>query len=249
MCYDCSNQSDAMGAPSRISRPPDPQRPSVVSEYAAACLNALVDGGCAGWLSLGGAFALSHYLDYRPTQDVDAWWADFVSQDQRSHVIGTLIDALRPYGEVSTRSWGDVCSVELKRLGRKVFSFDIARRSALLAEPTTGPWRGILIDSMDDLVASKMVALVERGAPRDFRDIYALCDSGLFGVDGCWELWGKRQELSGDNADENRARLAIRSHLARIEKARALDTIPDRGERERARKLREWFISDFLHGL
>jgi predicted nucleotidyltransferase component of viral defense system len=30
------------------------------------------------------------------------------------------------------------------------------------------------IDSFGDLVASKMVALVERGAPRDFFDIFTL---------------------------------------------------------------------------
>jgi len=34
-----------------------------------------------------------------------------------------------------------------------------------------------------------MVALVERGAPRDFLDIYTVCQAGLVTLEECWELW------------------------------------------------------------
>jgi len=57
----------------------------------------------------------------------------------------------------------------------QIFSFQIARRSAQLHPSTTSPWEGVLLDSFEDLVANKMIDLVERGAPRDFLDINRLC--------------------------------------------------------------------------
>jgi len=156
---------------------------------------------------------------------------------------------LQPFGRVHTRSWGDVVSVELTQQGKTVFSFQIARRSAQLAEPLLGPWAGIRVDAFVDLVASKMVALVERGAPRDFRDIYMLCRSGRCDVVRCWELWRERRRLAGEDADPRRAGLAIRTHLARLEQARPLAQITDLRERSEAERLRTWFTKEFLHGL
>jgi hypothetical protein len=49
-----------------------PHRPSRISDYAALCLHTLVNNGLNDKISLGGAFGLLHYLDYRPTHDVDA---------------------------------------------------------------------------------------------------------------------------------------------------------------------------------
>jgi len=66
------------------------------------------------------------------------------------------------------------------------------------------------------LVASKVVALVERGAPRDFRDIHALCRAGLTTPQECWELWRRRQQLAASDTDSARARLAVQTHLARM---------------------------------
>ncbi len=65
-------------------------------------------------------------------------------------------------------SRGDVVSVELLEGKRKVFSFQIAHRSAQLQPSVPLPWANSLLDSFDDLVARKMVALIERGAPRTF---------------------------------------------------------------------------------
>ena len=105
------------------------------------------------------------------------------------------------------------------------------------------------MDTFDDLVASKMTALVERGAPRDFRDIYTLCERGLCDVDRCWFLWQERQIKSGEEADMRRALLAIRTHLARIEQTRPVAGISDAGQRSVAERLRTWFIKEFLHDL
>lgn len=72
------------------------------------------------------------------------------------------------------------------------------------------------MDSFEDLVASKMVALVERGAPRDFRDIHALCTAELIAPAHCWQLWRQRQNLAGSDANPDRAKLAVETHLTRI---------------------------------
>jgi hypothetical protein len=104
------------------------------------------------------------------------------------------------------------------------------------------------IDSLSDLVASKMVALVERGAPRDFLDIYTLCQSGVVKVSDCWELWSRRQRLAGSDADLSRARLAIETHLERIALHRPLEKIMDPEQREQARRLRDWYQAPFLEG-
>ena len=114
-----------------------PRRPQHVPEYAQACLDALAVSGLGSHISMGGAFGLAHYYEYRPTHDVDAWWVEPVSSDQRQAIAGSLERALRPYGEVRTRTWGEVVSIELTREGKTVFSFQIARRSAELRRLVT----------------------------------------------------------------------------------------------------------------
>jgi hypothetical protein len=119
-----------------------------------------------------------------------------------------------------------------------------------LREPLPAPWPGGLkLDAFDDLVASKMVALIERGAPRDFLDVFTLCQRGWCDVHHCCKLWQERQEKAGDEADSRRARLAIRTHLARIEQTRPLAGIADTEQRAAAEGLRTWFLEEFLHDL
>lgn len=49
-----------------------PRRPSHLPDYAELCLTALAAHQLGDKISLGDAFALLHYLDYRSTYDVDA---------------------------------------------------------------------------------------------------------------------------------------------------------------------------------
>src|SRR5713226_9275569 len=100
-----------------------PKRPSQVSEYARVCLEALSTGGYGSYLSLGAAFGLKHYFEYRTTHDVDAWWVEPASVEKRQQVIHTLEAALRPYGLVRTRAWGNVMSVEVQQQNKTIFSF------------------------------------------------------------------------------------------------------------------------------
>ena len=224
-----------------------PHRPTHMPEYAEACLQALVEQGLGDKISLGGALGLLHYLDYRPTHDVDAWWDTSATSEERQRVVHTLETTLRSLGQVKTRAWGDVVSVELLRENKTVFSFQIAWRSAQLEPSVPLPWAKVRLDSFADLVASKMVALVERGAPRDLRDIHVLCQAGLATPQQCWELWRRRQHLAGSDTDIFRARLAVETHLVRIAQHRRLEQIVDPQQQVEAERLRSWFVSEFLN--
>ncbi len=228
----------------------DPAKPRHVSPYAKDCLEALAHEGLGDKISLGGAFGLSYYLEYRPTHDVDAWWCPSAGNADRLKAISLLRETLSRYGTVRTRTWGDVVSVELEVGGKIVFTFQIAARSAQLEESRAAPWpHGMLLDSFRDLVAAKMVALVERGAPRDFRDIYTICRAGLADAALCWKLWQQRRSLAGDDTAPGRAKLAVLTHLERIELHRPLDQISDPEQRELAATLRNWFRGSFMDGL
>jgi hypothetical protein len=226
-----------------------PQRPKFLPIYAEACLQSLANLGLGDKISLGGALGLLHYLDYRPTDDVDAWWISSATESEQERVIATIETALQAYGHVRRRAWGDVISIELAQAEQIVFSFQIARRSAQLRSPAPMPWTNVLLDSYPDLVASKMVALVERGAPRDFRDIHALCQAGLATAGQCWQWWQERQQLAGSDTDTHRARLAVETHLSRIAQHRPLNNIPDPVQREAAEQVRTWFTREFLDAL
>jgi hypothetical protein len=223
-----------------------PKRPKMLPLYAERCLQALVKEGLGDKLSIGGAFGLMHYFEYRPTHDVDAWWVEGATEAERRRVIELVETVLRPFGMVRTRIWGEVASVELSIDSKVAFSFQIAVRSAQLEESQTSPWGDILLDSFSDLIASKMVALVERGAPRDFRDIYMLGINRIISPAECWQLWQRRQDLTGSDKDTERARLAIETHLARIEQHRPLSEISDEAARQEAKETRSWIKDKLL---
>jgi len=227
-----------------------PHPPRNLPAFARECLNALAQAGLGRCVSLGGAFGLAHYYEYRATHDVDAWWTAEATRDARTRVVAVLEQTLAPFGQTRTRTWGDVVSVDLRQDGRTVFNFQIATRSARLRDEVTGVWPGeIRLDSFDDLLASKMTALINRGAPRDFLDIYTLCRAGQTDIATCWRLWQERQKAAGEDDDLQRARLAVRAHLARIEAVRPLAEQPNGPNRERSAAVRTWFEQEFLHGL
>lgn len=224
----------------------EPQRPTHLSHFAQKSLEALEDAGLAGCISVGGGLGLLHYLDYRTTHDVDAWWSPATTEETMREVVTCVKETLEEDGEVDINRWGEVTSIELKKEDETVFSFQLARRSAQLAESVRADWVNVPVDSLDDILASKMVALVERGAPRDFRDIYTACTGGLVTAEKCWKLWEERQKRSGSDTDVQRARLAVETHLERIALQRPLDDIEDDDARAEAATTREWFREVFL---
>jgi hypothetical protein len=200
-------------------------------------------------ISLGGAFGLLHYLDYRSTHDVDAWWDEATTTPEKEQVVTTVEIALAKYGQVHRRTWGDVVSIELNQANKTIFSFQIAQRTVQLLPAVSATWIDVSLDSFADLVASKMVALVERGAPRDFRDIFVLCQANLTTPNECWHLWRKRQTLVGSDVDAYRVRLAIETHLTRIALHRPLDEIIDPDQKLEIEQTRNWFRKDFIDAL
>lgn len=220
-----------------------------ISEYAKLTLEQLAAHRLGDKLSLGGAFGLLHYLDYRSTHDVDAWWLAETTPSEQEAVLAVVDDTLAQYGQVKRRAWGDVVSIELLQEAHVVFSFQIAHRSAQLQPSIPAGWANLLLDSLADLIAGKMVALVERGAPRDFRDIYQVCHENLTTPAQCWQWWEQRQILAGSDADHHRARLAVETHLTRIIQHRPLEIIDDPDQRVAAEQVRNWFQTEFLDAL
>lgn len=119
----------------------------------------------------------------------------------------------------------------------------------MLEPPTTLPWIDVALDRLPDLIASKMVALVERGAPREFRDLHALCQAGLATPQECWQLWKQCQQKMERDTDPYRARLAVETHLMRICLHRPLERIAEADRRAEAERVRSWFKEEFLHAL
>ena len=79
--------------------------------------------------------------------------------------------------------------MEILRGDQKVFSFQISKRTLYLDGVIPSEWQPLWIETLSDNIASKMTALVNRGAPRDFSDIYQLVHAGVLGSDECWRLY------------------------------------------------------------
>lgn len=130
-----------------------PRQPSHLSPHARACLKALVKAKLADRISLGGAFGLFHYIDYRSTHDVDAWWSESLKEGEKQAVIQVLESTLSDFGNVRVRAWGDVVSVELSQEDKTVFTFQIAARTMRLENSVLAGWINVPLDSLADLVA------------------------------------------------------------------------------------------------
>ena len=145
--------------------------------------------------------------------------------------------------ELNQRRFGDTESWELLRAGEKIFSFQIAARTLRLEPYLPSPWPPLQIETLTDNVGSKMNALVQRGAPRDFVDIRQLVAVGLATPGECWEVWRRKNpDLSVEQA-----RLETIRRLCELELRRPLESIGDPAERERASETRAWYREVFLH--
>jgi hypothetical protein len=191
---------------------------------------------------LGGGVALKHYCDYRDTVDLDAWWEGQPRSDTESLIHETMAQVAKRHGwDLNVRAWSDTKSYELRQGGKKVFCFQISRRTLALDPPGESAWAPVMIETFRDNLGAKMNALVERGAPRDFLDVEAVCSRGLADPATCWSLWSRKNP--GRSVRE--AQLRVLHLLQLIEARRPLDSIADRNDRAAAQVLRDWVRESF----
>lgn len=213
-----------------------------VDPLADRVLSLLAGRPEAGHIILGGYFALQHYLDYRQTHDVDAWWKGRADADAEESIRRAMQRVADEHGmELSERRFGDTLSFELATAGVRRFSFQIALRSVAIEEPQPSAWPPILIETLADNVGAKMNALVNRGAPRDFLDIKAVVDAGLMNSARCWQLW----QAKNPSAPLAAARRNLLLQLSGLEARRPLATIADPHARGQAEAVRRWFAQEF----
>ncbi len=98
-----------------------------------------------------------------------------------------------------------------------------------------------MLETLRDNIASKMNALVDRGAPRDFIDIYEVVQTNLCAIEECWNLWQlKNPEISLTDAKDK-----LLQKMMQIEARTSLDGLPP-AQRAIAIKRREFFKTAFI---
>lgn len=219
------------------------QKPATIDPIADEILRQLSEKPEAAEIVLGGYFALSHYVDYRQTHDIDAWWKGRASPAAEKDICDSMhaVCAARGF-ELRKRRFGETVSFEMCRGGRKEFSFQIAIRSVSLETPSASPWPPVLIETLADNVGSKMNALVDRGAPRDFLDIRQIVTAGLLSASDAWALWSAKNP----SQDIQAARQKVLLHLSALESRRPLAGISDPSDRASVDLNRRWFRTEFL---
>jgi len=66
-----------------------PKRPTEIHPLAIELLDRMRGRIHPDIMILGGGFALKHYLDHRPTRDVDAWWKEAGSSEAQKHRVAS----------------------------------------------------------------------------------------------------------------------------------------------------------------
>jgi len=220
-------------------------RPRQLDPLAERVLSLLSGRPEGHQIVLGGYLALQHYLDYRTTHDIDAWWnarADSAAEKVIRQVMQQVAEEVQM--TLRERRFGDTLSLELVQEGQQRFSFQIAVRSIAVEEPQPSAWPPLRIETLADNIGAKMNALVNRGAPRDFLDIHAVVDAGLLTPLRCWELW----EAKNPGGSTEAAKQNLLLHLAGLDARRPLESIADPQVRERAHRVRQWFKDVFVRG-
>lgn len=221
---------------------PHPKPPGNLHPLSRELLESLAGHAEAAEIVIGGGVALSHYLEYRSTVDLDAWWRAEPRADVLALVEAEMRGIASRHGlEYRRRSWGETESLELLRGGLKQFSFQISRRTLALDDALPSLWQPVGIETLRDNVASKMTALVQRGAPRDFLDIYHLCIRDVTNMSDCWRSFTEKNP--GTSVAEAKRKIIAR--LAMIEATRPLETIEPAEARAQAASVREWYYRVF----
>lgn len=221
---------------------PRPSPPSRLGIYAREVLEHLAGHPAAAEIVIGGGIALAHYVEYRETYDLDAWWA-VAPTARASALLDEAMQAVaKRHGMACVRrSWGETVSLELVEGPRKMFSLQIAPRDRYLDATLEAAWSPVRIETLRDNIASKMNALVNRGAPRDLRDIHEVCRRGLMSALQCWKLYEEKNP--GESARDATGK--VLHAIERLEIQRPLDSIADAEQRREAAAVRQWYRDFF----
>ncbi len=223
---------------------PEPKTPAEIDPLASEILLRLHRNPAVGEIILGGGFALQHYVNFRPTHDIDAWWASAPTTDAKQAVEDAVKGTAERNGyRFRERSWGETLSYEIihPEKNGKVFSFQISTRDIQLEPARETIWSPLLLETLTDNVASKMNALVDRGAPRDFLDIHEIVSRSICSIEECWNLWQRKNPES----DVTEAKHKVLHKIFQIEARKPLEHMSD-NERERAFGRREFFKNEFV---
>jgi len=219
------------------------QKPNNLDPFAEIILERLRLDPASSEIILGGYFGLQHYLDYRRTHDIDAWWRHRANVETEKAIRRVMQEVgAERNARYQERRFGETISFEIAEPDRRRMSFQIAVRDIAIDAPQASPWNPILIETLRDNIASKMNALVRRGAPRDFLDIRMAVDSGMVSKEECWQLWLLKNP--GQRVAEAMAMTLL--NLENLEQRRPLNQIEDIADRANAQVVRNWYRSDFL---
>ncbi len=126
----------------------------------------------------GGTLLASHYLHHRLSEDLDFFTDQKFSYND---VIG-FINELQKFVDLDI--------VDEKRVHDR-WEFLIRNKERLRLEfvfydfpklKTRKQWQGVLVDSLDDLIANKVMALFDRAHPKDLFDVYCLLTRRKYSV-------------------------------------------------------------------
>lgn len=124
----------------------------------------------------GGAALAGFHLGHRTTKDLDLFGdrsVDLQAEESLLELAATQIGATMEH----LRSLPYLRQVAVRR-GAEVTTVDLVRDTAPRVEP---PRRigGVLLDTMREIAANKLVALLGRAEPRDLVDLRAMLGTGL----------------------------------------------------------------------
>ena len=115
------------------------------SVLALDILNRLGRYEAASNIEIGGGICLWHYVPYRRTNDVDARWAE-PDEDSLVAIESVLKNVADDNGlDLSRRTQGSYQSWDLKKQGKMVFAFQIARKIRRIEPAVVSPWGHLVV--------------------------------------------------------------------------------------------------------
>lgn len=214
-----------------------PKIPTRLHSLAREILDELRGQPAAAAIILGGGVALQHYCEYRDTHDIDAWWRANPTDDTKQLLKEIMQRVASRHGyALHVRTWGETESLELQEDGKTVFSFQVAVRSVELEPPGPSAWPPVQIETLLDNLGAKMNALVNRGSPRDFLDIFTVVEKGLATIDELWAAWARKNPGS----ELASAKVQLLRRLEELEARRPLSILTDKEYRDSAAAVRAW---------